>query len=233
MLIVFTILIIIAATATAEGVSYTGHKSHISASARIRSGRAWDGRREEGNNERYNSRSSCVVILANCYDPNHVGRSVGLGGKRRRARGEERCGRPEMRWIVAEDGFILGAGTRKAPRRRVLRVVNSEKSCHGRGSCHGRATKCIFLTINMWVPENDGKRRKGGGEEMQTTFSSTLIPAARQVHRFDGLAIISSHVRALPCALPPSAQSSRGAAAAAATAETAVKRDQIASLSSL
>ena len=72
MLIVFTILIIIAATA--EGVSYTGHKSHISASARIRSGRAWDGRREEGNNERYNSRSSCVVILANCYDPNHVGR---------------------------------------------------------------------------------------------------------------------------------------------------------------
>ena len=108
MLIVFTILIIIAATA--EGVSYTGHKSHISASARIRSGRAWDGRREQGNNERYNSRSSCVVILANCYDPNHVGRSVGLRGKRRRARGEERCGRPEIRWIVAEDGVYIGGG---------------------------------------------------------------------------------------------------------------------------
>ena len=40
-------------------------------------------------------------------------------------------------------------------------VVNSEKSCHGRGG-HGRAPKCIFLTINMWVPENDGKRRREG-----------------------------------------------------------------------
>ena len=111
MLIVFTILIIIAAAATVEGVSYAGHKSHISASARIRSGRAWDGRKEKGNNERYNSRSSCVVILANCYDPNHVGRSVGWSrGKRRRARGEERCGRPEMRWIVAEDGVYIGGG---------------------------------------------------------------------------------------------------------------------------
>ena len=66
-------------------------------------------------------------------------------------------------------GFILGAGTQKAPRRRVLtaepEVVNSEKSCHGRGS-HGRAPKCIFLTINMWVPENDGKRisRERGGD---------------------------------------------------------------------
>ena len=111
-----------------------------------------------------------------------------------------RCG-----GLWQKTGFILGAGTQKAPRRRVLtaepEVVNSEKSCHGRGS-HGRAPKCIFLTINMWVPENDGKRRREG-EEMQTTFSSTLIPAARQVHRFDGLAIISSHVRALPCALPP------------------------------